>query len=374
MKKVHVLLVDDNPDLLRTLTPLLETHDYIVEIAHNGEEALTKAGDKPDLVLLDIMLPDMSGYEVCRRMREEKLTSHIPIIMLTAKEDPKEKVEGFYMGADDYVTKPFELEELLARMEAVLRRTKNMDQLRKDKASAIAEVKRIIKDDLIVPHFQPVFKLNPRELIGFEVLSRPPVKGYFVNSDILFDAAFHVGMLFELEKASHRKALVTLGKLAKGRTIFFNISPYILQDDKFREFVEFYKKYTKPGNIGLELTERTAIKNFAAFIVKLKDLKKEGFGILIDDVGSGYASLSTVVDIKPDFLKIDRHLIHGVKTNSLKAHLIKAIVAFAKQSNILTIAEGVEEQVDLDAVMELGVDAAQGFLLGRPNADIKTFL
>lgn len=119
-KKSLVLVVDDDVRMLRMMKRMLELEGFQATIANNGETAL-KAFEKetPDLVLLDLMMPDMDGYTVCQRIRE---FSPVPIIMVTARGDDKEKVAGLNIGADDYVTKPFSASELAARVRAVLRR------------------------------------------------------------------------------------------------------------------------------------------------------------------------------------------------------------------------------------------------------------
>jgi DNA-binding response OmpR family regulator len=121
LKKSTVLVIDDDIRILRMMKRMLELEGFQVVIANNGDMAL-KSFEKetPDLVLLDIMMPDMDGYTVCHHIRE---FSQVPIIMVTAKGDDKEKVEGLNIGADDYVTKPFSASELAARVRALLRRT-----------------------------------------------------------------------------------------------------------------------------------------------------------------------------------------------------------------------------------------------------------
>jgi DNA-binding response OmpR family regulator len=120
-KKPLVLVVDDDVRMLRMMKRMLELEGFQVLIANSGESAL-KLFEKetPALVLLDIMMPDMDGYTVCQRVRE---FSQVPIIMVTARGDDKEKVEGLDIGADDYVTKPFSASELAARVRAMLRRS-----------------------------------------------------------------------------------------------------------------------------------------------------------------------------------------------------------------------------------------------------------
>ncbi len=122
-----ILIVEDDPAMLRGLKDNFEFKGYRVLTAADGEAGLNAALDKkPDLILLDIMLPKINGYEVCRLIRQEKLD--MPIIMLTAKGEESDIVLGLNLGADDYVTKPFSIKELLARAAAFLRRTRQTEQ------------------------------------------------------------------------------------------------------------------------------------------------------------------------------------------------------------------------------------------------------
>jgi two-component system alkaline phosphatase synthesis response regulator PhoP len=118
----RILLVEDEPTLAMALTDRLESEGYTVDLAGTGELALERAAaDTFDLVMLDIMLPGRDGFEVCRQLRQQRL--EMPILMLTARNLVIDKVVGFKLGADDYVTKPFDFAELLVRVEALLRRS-----------------------------------------------------------------------------------------------------------------------------------------------------------------------------------------------------------------------------------------------------------
>ena len=122
MRKIRILVADDELTIIKFLRATLEARGYEVLAAINGVEALQKLGmELPDLVILDIMMPEMDGFEVCQRLRE---WSQIPVIMLSARSDEKDKVKCLSIGADDYLTKPFGIEELVARVNAVLRRVK----------------------------------------------------------------------------------------------------------------------------------------------------------------------------------------------------------------------------------------------------------
>lgn len=119
-----ILLVEDELDLVRTLEYTLQREGYVVRSATSGKAAvdLLSGNFAPDLVLLDLMLPDMSGTEICRRIRSHERTRQVPVIILTARTEEIDRVVGFEVGADDYVTKPFSVRELVLRIRAILRR------------------------------------------------------------------------------------------------------------------------------------------------------------------------------------------------------------------------------------------------------------
>ena len=157
MKKI--LIVEDEKDMVTGLKFNLEARDYTVIVAYDGETGYQKAlSEKPDLVILDIMLPKLNGYEVCKRLKKE--IPDLPIIMLTAKSQESEIVTGLELGADDYITKPFSVLELLARIKALFRRVKS--------GSDIPEVHRFGDLEINFKKYEtrkkgkPI-KLSPRE-------------------------------------------------------------------------------------------------------------------------------------------------------------------------------------------------------------------
>ena len=121
----RILVVEDEPDLRSLLDRSLERAGYRVVLAEDGIEALEKAVTEPlDLILLDLMIPHVDGIEVCRRLKRDDRTARLPVIMLTAKQEPVDRIVGLELGADDYITKPFNLRELVLRVGAVLRRSR----------------------------------------------------------------------------------------------------------------------------------------------------------------------------------------------------------------------------------------------------------
>jgi DNA-binding response OmpR family regulator len=171
MSMGKILVADDDKNIAELLRLYLEKGGYTVVIAGDGEEAIAKfTPENPDLVLLDIMMPKLDGWQVCREIRKK---SNCPIIMLTAKGETFDKVLGLELGADDYVVKPFDSKEIVARIKAVLRRT--------GKATGASDVKEVSYDKLVVNMTKYELKVDghvvdtpPKELeLLFHLASNP---------------------------------------------------------------------------------------------------------------------------------------------------------------------------------------------------------
>ena len=182
MQKEKILVVDDEKNICDLLRMYLEKEGYAVVMAHNGIDAVNIfASENPDLVLLDIMLPQLDGWQVCREIRK---TSEKPIIMLTAKDEVFDKVLGLELGADDYVTKPFDTKEIVARIKAVLRRTSAVKE---------TDMKEVKYDKLLVNLTNYEMKVNdvvvdtpPKELELIYYLASNPDR-VFTRDQLLDD-------------------------------------------------------------------------------------------------------------------------------------------------------------------------------------------
>lgn len=158
MNNVTILVIEDHPDIVDLLRHALESQGFEVRAALDGEEGLAQAiSHPPSLILLDLMLPQMDGLAVCKALKRRPDTKDIPIIMLTAKDEKENIVAGLRLGADDYVPKPFDIEELVARIQAVLRRTTTLP--REKKSQDYVKV-----DDLVIDSIRHEVTLKGEEL------------------------------------------------------------------------------------------------------------------------------------------------------------------------------------------------------------------
>lgn len=373
VQKKQVLLVDDDHNVSQMLKLLLETRGYEVDVANSGQDAFRKTTAGIDIILLDLILPDLDGFEVCRRLKQSNETRHIPIIILSAKYLFEDKVEGLYLGADDYLTKPFEHEELIARMEAVMRRgmSSETESQNVKEEDVVLELRKILDEELVVPFFQPIYFLKPLKLFGLEVLSRPVINSALANPELLFRAALKYGVYNELEILCWKKAVKFVAPHLADRKLFLNCNPYLIEGPRFLMIKSIFEdQHISPAQVVLEITERSRITNFKLFYEHLRKYRECGFRFAVDDVGGGFASLESIVETKPEMVKIDRHIVCDLDSDQFKKSIIKFIVSFCKENNIVSIAEGIETEKELDILIELGIDAGQGYYLYRPTAEI----
>lgn len=163
-----IVVVDDDPAILELVRVNLQMHGHTVLSAGNGVDGFALVQQElPDLVILDVMMPDVDGFTVCQRIRKNKATTHIPVLMLTALGVLEDKVKGFDVGADDYLVKPFEIPELLVRVRALLRRSGNVPKTLATPEILSAGDLTLIPENLEVKLGDQIIKLTPTE---FEIL------------------------------------------------------------------------------------------------------------------------------------------------------------------------------------------------------------
>ena len=369
MSKRHILIADNNKEFTEAMIKLLEARNYKVDVACDSANTLEKANQYPDLILLDSGLPGVEGLEICKKIREDSRLEHISIIVFMATDTPSERVEGFSLGADDCISKPVTDDELIARMEAVLKRNQVFRQVQEEQSALATELKKILSEEMITPYFQPIYSMKSLKPIGLEALSRPPTNGLIDNADFLFKTALILDMYSEVEMVCWKTAVKMWKKVINKEKLFLNCTPYFIENGRLNEDL-LSQLDINPSSIVLEITERTAIQKHDIFLKELNRIRESGMKIAVDDVGSGFASLDTVVEIRPDIVKIDRQLVRELHRDDLKYNIMQAIISFCKKSGVMTIAEGIEKEKELEAVEELGVDAVQGYLLAYPTPEI----
>ncbi len=234
-----------------------------------------------------------------------------------------------------------------------------------------------LKNKQIETLFQPIVSLRNGSILGYEALNQAISKQDFNRPEKMLAAAKEQNVLWDLELLCQTNALdVAQFHLhpPHNKKLFLNVEPEVVKDIDFQENSarDFLGKYSIPTeNVIFELSEEAIAKDQESFKKAASHYKKHNFLLAIDDAGIGYSGLHLVADIKPNYLKVAMQLVRGMDKDRIKRSLVKAIVEFAKASNILLIAEGVETYEELAALTKLGVHCAQGYLIQKPAPEIK---
>lgn len=233
------------------------------------------------------------------------------------------------------------------------------------------ELDHVIQQTSLDVHFQPIVDVGCATIIGFEALTRAPANSALHSPLVLFDTAARAGRLVELERIVMRRIVERFAELQLPGKLFLNVTADTLLASESRTAViasTLQALTLEPGRIVLELTETRPVFDPVALDSAVSALRGLGLLMALDDLGEGFSGLRRWVDLRPDFVKIDRHFVDGVGTDPLKQQFVRSILEMATSAGTAVIAEGLEQESDLRLMMGLGVRLCQGYLLARPSA------
>lgn len=217
--------------------------------------------------------------------------------------------------------------------------------------------------------FEPIVNLETREMLGYEALVRGPWDSDLHSPDALFRMAGDAGLVYELDCLCRRAALRSARGLDPGRKLFLNCLPTTIHDPAFRADVlgkTLADLRLRPSDVVLEISEKESIDNFSIFREARDYYVDLGFQIALDDTGVAYGSLEAVMELSPDYIKVDMSLVRGVDTDPPRQELLRALHAVSGKIDAAIIAEGIETRGELRMLQRLGIPYGQGYLFGRP--------
>lgn len=226
-----------------------------------------------------------------------------------------------------------------------------------------ARIDAVLAENALNIVYQPIYHIATRRLAGVEALSRfqaAPRR----TPDRWFGEAARVGKDVQLESAAIRLALAGLPRLPGDVYLSLNASPDVVLSGAVARELEGVDLH----RIVLEITEHALVDNYAGLDAALRPLREQGVRIAVDDAGAGYSSLRHILSLDPDIIKLDVSLTGGVDRDPSRRALVAAMTAFADETGMTLVAEGVESRSELDVLQRIGVPLAQGYLLGRPMA------
>lgn len=393
-----LLIVDDEIQVRKLLETLLRHEGYQTVSAASGEEALQLVAQRPpDLILLDIMMPGMDGYEVANQLKGNQATANIPIIMLSALSESSARLSGLETGAEEFISKPVERVELWLRVRNLLRlkahgdRLKNHSQLLEQQLqhhqneSSRLNVHDLARLDLekalrlavereeFVLHYQPKVELANGQVCALEALLRWDRPGYGAVSPAVFIPILESqGLIVTLGRWVIDNVCRQIAAWQSGTVgaveVSVNVSGHqLIEGDLIADIAQSLAQAGVEAHwLEVELTEGSLMENTQHTIASLQRLRAMGVKISIDDFGTGYSSLAYLRRFPIDTLKIDIAFIREVTSNPQDAAITRTIIELAHSLKLRVVAEGVETQAQLEFLREAGCDQIQGYLFSRP--------
>ncbi len=368
----RILIVDDDAELLRAYTRLLTKAGFRIDPAADGAAAtVLLAKTRYDAVVSDIAMPGMDGIQLLRKVRERD--TDVPVILVTATPSLETAIRAVEYGALRYLVKPVGPTVL----EEAVRRAVRLHEL--------ARVKREVVERVATPEMRlsdrPSLELGFENALATLWMAYQPITspagaifGYeallrcheptLPSPGAIIAAAERLGQLNELGRAI-RANVASLLDRRPDLTAFVNLHTKDLADEELYGLTSPLLAHAP--RVVLEITERAALDQIRDVPSKVERLRKKGFRIAIDDLGAGYAGLTSFAQLIPEIVKLDISLVHGIDGDPIRQKLVLAMTRLCHDMDLIVVAEGIETQGERDLLVELGCDLMQGFLLGRPE-------
>jgi EAL domain-containing protein (putative c-di-GMP-specific phosphodiesterase class I)/CheY-like chemotaxis protein len=381
-RRGRILVVDDDESFLRVMARSLLAAGYEVSTATDGMRALDLLAEAQfDTIISDIDMPRMNGIQFLKNVRQRD--ADVPVVLITGNPDLGSAVEAVAHGALQYLIKPVDTEEL----RKVVARAVGLSQMAKLKrdAFALASDRNFLgaSDHLALGAtferaletlwmaYQPIVRAADRSLFGYEALLRSEEKA-LPHPGAILDAAERLGRLDDLGRSTRAAACAPLAQAPPGCVLFVNLHARDLMDDLL---VSPKSPLSAVANrVVLEITERASLERVKDVRVKIAELRRMGFRIAIDDLGAGYAGLTSFATLEPEFVKLDMSLVRDIDHNHTKATVVRSMVSVCKELSMMVVAEGVETPQECDLLVALGCDFLQGYLLAKPGRAFPNFV
>jgi EAL domain-containing protein (putative c-di-GMP-specific phosphodiesterase class I) len=367
----RVLVVDDDAALLRVHSRALGRAGYQVETADDGEAALRALAKASfDVVLSDIDMPGVSGLGLLELIRRHDLD--VPVVLITGTPSVETAAQAMEHGALRYLVKPIDIQVMIKSVDDAVRLHRiakakrealgiiDGDRFAGDRAGLVASFERAV--DTLYIAFQPIVSWSTRTIYAYEALlrSREPS---LPHASALLDAAERLDRVHHLGRAIRARAIAPIERMPPRASLFINLHPQDLLDD------ELYRKdgalAAVADRVVLEITERASLDGLDDIRGRVARLRRRGFRIAIDDLGAGYAGLTSFTLLEPDIVKLDMGLVRDVDRQPTKQTLIRTMTSMCKELGMVVTSEGIETPTERDELARAGCDLMQGYLFAR---------
>lgn len=378
----RVLFVDDDADVLRASALILERAGFDVTAASSAESALEEltasASDGSphfSVVVSDILMKGMSGLDLLRVVRQR--FPDLPVVLVTGGPTIDTAIEAMNEGAHRYLMKPVPSAQLVGTvtraallfdLARVKREALAMQGLWNlpigERVQLDAAFTRALGSLYMV--YQPIVSMATRKTVGYEALVRTH-EAQMQEPGVLFDTASLLAREPELSRAIYATVAQRALEIRPELLLFVNVHPPDLLDPSLYGDGSPLAKHA--GRVVLEMTERASLDRLGDLGPAVADLRRLGYRVAVDDLGTGYAGLSSFTNFGPDYVKLDRSLVTGIDSNPTKRRVVHAMYSLCADLGMAVISEGVETPAEREALRPLGADFLQGYLFARPTED-----
>ena len=370
----RILIIDDDELMLASFRRWLRREMQCeVHCATDREEAEALLDcHEYALVVTDLSLTPhrLEGLDLVERMTNAP--QRPKLIALTGNGSEQVKSTVLRKGVDAFIEKPTPIQEILRIARKLIDSSPGAPATAPGFQSTGRLLAQLLDSATLQPMVQPIFQLKPPGpplLVGVECLTRGPAGTPFERADALFAYARHKRAEGLLDQKCIGLALAQLGLLAEGVRISLNVHASTLGSSAnfagwLRSTAAAYA--IRPERMTIEIVEHAPQWNQKEFLRSLDDLRDAGIKIALDDIGLGHSNYQMIVDVRPDYFKIDRYFVHGCSANRYRRAVVASITTLANELNGVVVAEGAEAESDFEVLRMLGVELVQSFALGRP--------
>ena len=369
-----ILVADDDAVLLRAYARVLTTNGYRVETAADGQSALDAFQKRRfNVILSDIDMPGLSGIELLEAVRAHDLD--VPVVLVTGTPEVDSTIRAIEHGALRYLVKPVETAALVkvagdaVRLHRIARAKRQAltlfgsPHLVGDHAGLVASFGRAIESLYVA--YQPIVSWSQKRVTAYEVLLRSR-EATLPHPGAMLDAAERLGRVHELGRNVRRLAVERASEILPPDVLLFvNLHPSDLVDDELMSPKAPLTALAK--RVVLEVTERASLDEVRDLRERLVELRRLGFRIALDDLGSGYAGLSSFALLEPEFVKLDMTLTRNLGSDTTKQTLVRTMASMCNELGMRVVAEGIETEAERDELERSGCDLMQGFLFAEPG-------
>ena len=372
--QTRVLLVDDDVAVLTVTRRVLEKAGFVVTPCANGARALAAlAAQSFDVMVSDIQMPGITGLKLLRAVREYDLD--LPVVLMTGNPGVNSAADAIEYGAFRYLIKPvpsLELASVVSRASQVCQLARSKREYVEEFGSGLFRVGDRAGIDATLDRalsslwmaFQPIVRAHDSSVFAYEALMRV-TEPELPHPGAVLKAAERASRVHDVGRAVRQRVLVDAVEADEDWLLFVNLHPEDLLDPAL--YLPDSPFTAIASRVVLEVTERASLDHIPGMPGKMAELRALGFRIALDDLGAGYAGLTSFTQLEPEFVKLDMALIRDVHHDTMKQKIVRSMVELCHDMGKQIVAEGIESSGEREALAALGCDLLQGFLFAKPG-------